>query len=86
MIIVMSALGLTSSDLEAHSSRTGGSRSTRLSTMRFESGRPAATVASLPGLTTETTTSGISYQSIDDSVLDIRKEGEHKLTTHVALR
>ncbi|RPD53973.1 hypothetical protein L227DRAFT_512399 [Lentinus tigrinus ALCF2SS1-6] len=79
MIIVMSVLGLTSSDLEAHASATGGSRSTRLSTMRFEDRRPAATVTSFPGLTTDTTTSGFSYPNTDDSVVDIRKGREDKV-------
>ncbi|KAI0708198.1 hypothetical protein C8T65DRAFT_708585 [Cerioporus squamosus] len=86
MIIIMSVLGLTSSDLDAHASAMGGSQSTRLTTMRFEAGRPTATLTTLPGLATDTTTSGLSYPTTDDSVVHIGKGGEVKLPTHIALR
>ncbi|TFK85018.1 hypothetical protein K466DRAFT_495544 [Polyporus arcularius HHB13444] len=83
MIIIMAALGLTSSDMDGRSSSTGRSQSTRLSTMRFNSVRPAATLATLPGLATDTDTSAISYP---DSVLGNQKRDDIKLPTSIALR
>ncbi len=83
MIIIMAALGLTSSDLDGRSSSTGRSQTTRLSTMRFNSVRPAATLTTLPGLATDTDTSEMSYS---DSVLDNQKRDDIKLPTSIALR
>ena len=78
MIIVLSTLGLTSSDLDTRAMTTRGgaaSRSLQLSAMRFEPGQNS-TVMSMPGLTESHTTSGYSYPTQDSSVLDVRKAGE----------
>ena len=81
MIIVMSVLGLTSSDLESQAV-TRREQGTRMSTMRFEPRGAGAT--SLPGLTTDTTTSGFSYPKTDDSALDVGKGSDLRLPAHIS--
>ena len=72
-IIVMSVLGLSSVDFETNAAATRRDRRTmQMSTMRFESGK--TTVMSLPGLTTDNTTSGGSYPTTNDSMLAMEKD------------
>ncbi|KAI0779718.1 hypothetical protein C8Q74DRAFT_710801 [Fomes fomentarius] len=81
MIIVMSVLGLTSGDLESHAAATRREQGIRqLSTMRFDAGRQTTilTLASTPGLTTDTITSGFSHPT-HGSVPNLTKGGEIKL-------
>ena len=79
MIIIMSTLGLTSSDLDTGvTSSRQRSANMSMSAMRFESG-PNRTIASVPGLTNSHTTSGYSTypsETADSSFLDIHKAGE----------
>ena len=81
MIIVMSALGLTSADFESAAAsrrdRDRGLATThQMSTMRFgeDKGAATTTVMSLPGLTTDNTTS--SYESRSVLGVGVGKEGQ----------
>ena len=80
MIIVLSTLGLTSSDLGdsfGRSRRTRTGDGTHLSSMRFQT-RQDATIMSVPQLGTSQSESGYSssYPPTQGSVLDVRKVGE----------
>ncbi|KAM5530003.1 hypothetical protein V8D89_016331, partial [Ganoderma adspersum] len=82
MIIVMSALGLTSADFESAAASRRDRQTTQMTTMRFQG--KSTQVMSLPGLTTDSSTSASSrsYPTRSDesrSVLAIGKDSELKL-------
>ncbi|KAM5535136.1 hypothetical protein V8D89_011222 [Ganoderma adspersum] len=82
MIIVMSALGLTSADFESAAASRRDRHTTQMTTMRFQG--KSTQVMSLPGLTTDSSTSASSrsYPTRSDesrSVLAIGKDSELKL-------